>query len=69
MPSLPSSQMTGELREVRNLHPYGFRSGEWARVLTTVESYGRACWLVQFPDGAVDEWVIEDPGAEYEVRS
>lgn len=50
------------------MHPCGFRSGEWARVLTTVESYGRPCWLVQFPDGALDEWVIEDPNAGYEVR-
>jgi hypothetical protein len=54
--------------EVRRTHPYGFRSGEWARVLTTVESRGRACWLVRFPDGVTDWWVIEDPDAVYELR-
>jgi hypothetical protein len=61
--------MPSELVQVRQIHPYGFRSGQWARVLTTVESYNRPCWLVQFPDGALDEWVIEDPIAEYEVRT
>lgn len=63
-----TTQSACELREVRQTHPYGFRSGQWARVLTTVESYGRPCWLVQFPDGKLDEWVIEDPDAGYEVR-
>lgn len=60
---------TAELCEVRQTHPYGFRSGEWARVLTTVESYGRPCWLVEFPDGQQDWWPITDPDAGYEVRS
>lgn len=50
------------------MHPYAFRSGEWARVLTTVPSRGRECWLVRFPDGKVDWWPIEDPLADYEVR-
>lgn len=59
---------TNELREVRQTHPYGFRSGEWARVLTTIESYGRPCWLVEFGDGVQDWWPIEDADAGYEVR-
>lgn len=63
-----SSLHTAELREVRATHPAGFRSGEWARVLTTVESRGRPCWLVEFPDGAQDWWPIEDADAGYEVR-
>jgi hypothetical protein len=60
--------MSNELCEVRQTHPYGFRSGEWAHVLTTVTSRGRPCWLVQFPDGATDFWVIADADAGYEVR-
>jgi hypothetical protein len=57
-----------EVRTVRQTHPYGFRSGEWARVLTTVESYGgRAYWLVEFDDGARDWWPVHDPDAGYEV--
>jgi hypothetical protein len=50
------------------MHPYGFRSGQWARVLTTVESYGRPCWLVEFPDGFLDWWPTQDRDARYEVR-
>jgi deferrochelatase/peroxidase EfeB len=57
-----------EHSHVRQTHPYGFRSGEWARILTTVESYGRQCWFVQFEDGVTDWWPIEDAGAGYEVR-
>jgi hypothetical protein len=52
---------------VRQTHPYGYRSGEWAEVLTTVESYGRPCWLVEFSDGEHDWWPIEDPDAGYEI--
>lgn len=54
-------------RRVRITHPYGFRSGEWAKVLTTVEGPDATCWLVEFPDGATDWWVVDDPDAGYEV--
>lgn len=64
----PASAPQSQLPEVRQTHPYGFRSGQWARALTTVESFGRPCWLVEFPDGAQDWWPIEDANAGYEVR-
>lgn len=55
---------------IRTTHPAGFRSGKWARILTSVESRGRDCWLVQFDDGQEDWWVKNDPmgGYEFEVR-
>jgi hypothetical protein len=56
------------MTEVRHTHPFAFRSGQWAQILTTVESYGRPCWLVQFPDGVTDWWVIDDPDADYELH-
>jgi hypothetical protein len=58
-----------DVREVRQTHPDGFRSGQWAKALTIVESYGRDCWFVEFPDGAEDWWPITDDLAGYEVRT
>jgi hypothetical protein len=58
-----------DVAEVRQTHPYGYRSGEWAKALTIVESYGRDCWLVEFSDGARDWWPIDDPMAGYETRA
>jgi hypothetical protein len=52
---------------VRATHGYGFRTGQWARILTVVQSRGRDCWLVQFDDGVTDWWPIEDPIAGYEL--
>lgn len=54
---------------VRQTHPCGFRSGEWARLLTTVQSHGRDCWLVQFEDKATDWWPISDALAGYEFEA
>lgn len=54
--------------EIRSCHPYAFHSGEWGRLLTTVESQGRDCYLIQWPDGAEDWWPVEDAMAGYEFR-
>jgi hypothetical protein len=54
------------VEHIRGTHPYMFRSGEWARLLTTVESHGRDCYLVEFPDGATDWWPVGDEEAGYE---
>lgn len=52
---------------IRATHPAGFRSGEWAEVLTTVPSpEGTHCYVVRFPDGVTDFWRVEDPSDPYE---
>lgn len=50
------------------MHPYGFRSGQWAEIVAddTRESDGRPTWLVTFPDGVSDTWVADDPQGQYE---
>lgn len=60
---------TSTLVEVRTMHPYGFRSGKWARlVVSDTRLDGRPTWLVAFPDGVTDVWVADDEQGEYEVR-
>lgn len=59
--------------EVRATHPYGFRSGEWARIVAvvpTVTTAGdpRECYLVSFPDGVTDLWPVVDASDPYEFR-
>lgn len=55
---------------VRQTHPYGFRSGQWAQIVGVDESvYGRPCFLVVFPDGATDGWPCVDPSAGYEFAA
>lgn len=56
------------MSEIRQTHPYGFRSGQWAKLLTSVEARGRDCWLVEFEDGVTDWWPKDDPQAGYEFR-
>lgn len=51
------------------MHPYGFRSGEWADLVAyDMRADGRRTWLVSFPDGITDVWVEDDPQGEYECR-
>ena len=52
---------------VRSMHPYAYKSGQWAQIVGEVERNGRPCWLIVWPDGKTDEWVIDDPHAEYEL--
>lgn len=61
--------MTTEPTHIRAMHPYAFRAGQWAEILTTVISYGRECWLVEFSDGETDWWPLGDQDAEYEFCS
>jgi hypothetical protein len=58
---------------IRATHPWAFRTGEWATVLTTfvMSPPGREpreCWLVQFPDGQHDCWPVADALHGYEFR-
>jgi hypothetical protein len=53
---------------IRGTHPYVFRSGEWARLVGTVDDpgTGRRCYSVRFDDGATDWWPVGDEAAGYE---
>lgn len=51
---------------IRHTHPYGFRSGEWARVQYVVEARERECYLVEFADTVTDLWLVDDPDERYE---
>lgn len=55
-------------RFIRGTHWAQFRSGEWAVILTTAPSPedGRDCYIVRFPDGKTDWWVVNDPSDPYE---
>lgn len=64
--------MTGTVKvgqEIRGLHPYVFRSGQWGVIRDIVIVKDRRCYMVQFPDTMVDFWPVEDPTAEYEFRA
>lgn len=65
------------VKQIRGTHPYSFRSGEWATILTialtpVVGTNGRVvreCYLVQFDDGVKDYLPVVDPDAAYEFRT
>lgn len=59
--------MTTE-QKIRSLHPYSFRSGEWAKLVCVVPGEDRDCYLVEFPDGVTDFWPVVDPANTYEFR-
>ena len=51
---------------IRQMHPYGFRSGEWAMLRCIVPGPDRDCYLVEFADSVTDFWVVGDADAQYE---
>lgn len=53
-------------RHIRHMHPAGYRSGEWAVLVTVLQVRDRDCYLVRFDDGASDFWVVDDPDGRYE---
>ena len=55
--------------QIRATHHYGFRSGEWARLVCMVPGPTKDCWLVEFPDGVTDFWPVYDPADPYEFRT
>ncbi|WP_104086548.1 hypothetical protein [Arthrobacter sp. GMC3] len=60
-------------QEIRSQHPYAYRSGQWALITGTAkicahENQTRGCYQLRWPDGATDDWAIEDPAADYEYR-
>lgn len=57
------------VKQIRTMHPDGFRSGSWAILLEKVEHEGRDCFYVEFPiDGRRDHWPVDDPQSRYEFR-
>lgn len=64
--------------QVRAMSPYAFRTGKWATIIGIEVRLGnpkwhdqnpRPCYLVIFPDGQTDAWVIYDDDHMYEFRS
>jgi len=56
-------------QQIRAHHPYAFRSGEWADLLSiTKHAKGRDCYAVRFSDGTSDFWPVDDAMAGYEFR-
>lgn len=54
---------------IRQTHPYGYRSGEWAHLFSIQHNEdGQDVWIVEFPDGAMDAWPSWDGDAGYDVR-
>ena len=58
--------------QIRGVHPYCFRSGEWASIVgivhVTPDDEGlpeRLCWNIGFDDGVYDHWPMCE---EYEFR-
>lgn len=54
---------------IRSTHPDAFRSGQWAEVRTVAPGTDRDCYVVEFPDGATDYWVVDDSAAGYEFAT
>lgn len=58
---------------IRGIHPYSFRSGEWAIItdmvmVTDVNVAKRLNYMVMFDDGKVDYWPVCD-NSNYEIKA
>lgn len=58
---------------IRGIHPYSFRSGEWATIVGLVvcgKDYpgGRLNYMVMFDDGTVDYWPVCDE-SNHEIKA
>ena len=58
---------------IRGIHPYSFRSGEWAVItdmviVTSVCGTKRLNYMVMFDDGKVDYWPVCDE-SNYEIKA
>src|ERR1044071_9526695 len=45
---------------IRATHPYGYRSGRWAKLLNIEWANNRPCFVVRFNDGKIDSWPVYD---------
>lgn len=66
-----------EFFEIRSTHPYGFRSGEWGRVVGVGTVNGRPCYRICWPPrdtvtgrplATEDWWVVDDAHESREFR-
>jgi hypothetical protein len=62
--------------QIRTVHQYGFRSGEWGDLLGVVVYRSRPCYVVAFHDdqtvrgnAELDLWPCADENGNYEFRS
>lgn len=53
---------------IKSDHPYAYRTGRWATIVDAREGTDRILWMLVWPDGATDSWVVDDPTAEYQFR-
>lgn len=61
-------------QQIRSCHRYAYKSGQWATIVGITEicvheNERRGCYQLEWPDGATDDWAIEDPAASYEFRA
>lgn len=56
------------MTDIRTMHPYGYRTGQWAALKGTVVINGRQCYKVEFDDGRQDYWVVSDENGNYEFK-
>jgi hypothetical protein len=57
--------------QIRSTHPYSYRSGEWADLLSwgpASEFNRRMVYFVRFEDGTRDWWAMDDPDNPCEFR-
>ena len=68
------SDLKVSLLRIRGVHPYSFRSGEWATVVGVAKCSdnrfpeGRQCYKVRFDDGVIDYWLISEISKSYETK-
>jgi hypothetical protein len=53
-------------QQIRATHPYGYRCGEWGRILGVTATRDRVCYMVAWDDEDHDLWPVEDPDDPYE---
>ena len=61
--------------EIRSVHPYGFRSGEWGTITGIFRYEGRDCYRIKWPQRepkpdleTIDYWPLEDASDQREFR-
>jgi hypothetical protein len=65
---LPSEHPAVKYNQIRTARASAFRSGEWAHICDVVRVNERPCFVVEFSDGKIDFWPVEDPLEPYEFR-
>lgn len=53
---------------IKSDHPYAYKTGQWATIVDAREGTDRNLWMLIWPDGKTDSWVVDDPTADYKFR-